>query len=508
MSESVNNPFEASHVDQPRDDVTGTVTPTLGPFSAGAIVAASMIGAGVYTTSGWTLADLGSPTQVVLAWAIGGAIAICGAICYGGLAQRFTESGGEYLFLARAVHPSAGMMAGWVSLLAGFAGAMAFAASTFESYLRETGWPALERLPERCIAIGLVLIAASVHSVGLHPGTRVQNAVVVMKFMMIGLFIMLALANLPNWEGFTAHTDSNNQANSATPVGSIATVDTSPDRIDEAPEAPSPFASILAFANALTWISLSYSGFNAAVYMTGEIKNPRRNVPRAMLYATLIVTVIYVALNAIFVFAPAAARVTAQPNVATAAAAAIGEQLTASGSGIGRYISPLVRIAILTGLATSVLALTQTGPRVYQKMASDGLLPSFLRGHLGDRHDGVGLNLRPAILTQAVLGCLVIGIATLRQQLDYLGLTLSVCAALCGALVFVVHRQDAPVLPRWAFPWVPVVYVFGTLMIATLTAVRVPVQGTVGLGTLSLGVIAYWLSRLLWGSRASGDRRN
>ena len=105
-------------------------------ISATAVVAASMIGVGVYTTSGFTLAALESPTRVVWAWVIGGVIAVCGSIGYASLASRFTESGGEYLFLARSLHPVAGMMAGWVSLMAGFTGAIAAAAIGLETYLR------------------------------------------------------------------------------------------------------------------------------------------------------------------------------------------------------------------------------------------------------------------------------------------------------------------------------------------------------------------------------------
>ena len=104
-------------------------------LSATSLVAASMIGAGVFMTSGYTLGDLGTPWLVMAAWTVAGLIAICGAICYGALATQFTESGGEYLFLSRVLHPVAGMMAGWVSLLAGFTGAIAFAATTFAHYL-------------------------------------------------------------------------------------------------------------------------------------------------------------------------------------------------------------------------------------------------------------------------------------------------------------------------------------------------------------------------------------
>jgi fructoselysine transporter len=99
-----------------------------------ALVIASMIGAGVFTTSGFALADLGTPGRVVCAWFVGGLIALCGAMSYGALAHHITESGGEYLFLSRAIHPLAGFLAGWVSLLAGFTGAIAFAATAFAAY--------------------------------------------------------------------------------------------------------------------------------------------------------------------------------------------------------------------------------------------------------------------------------------------------------------------------------------------------------------------------------------
>ena len=103
-------------------------------WSATFLVVANMIGAGVFTTSGFSFADLGDRQFVMYAWLIGSIVAICGAISYGQLAQRITESGGEYLFLSRMVHPSIGFVAGWVSLLAGFTGAIAFAATAFESY--------------------------------------------------------------------------------------------------------------------------------------------------------------------------------------------------------------------------------------------------------------------------------------------------------------------------------------------------------------------------------------
>lgn len=456
--------------------------------SAAAVVAASMIGAGVYTTSGYSLGDLGSPAYVIAAWAIGGVIAICGAICYGALAQQFTESGGEYLFLARAVHPAAGMMAGWVSLLAGFTGAMAFAASTFESFLKGANLELLDRLPGNSIAIALVLCAAIVHSLGLRRGTRIQNSVVVLKLVLIGLFLVAAYSVIGNWQG---------------------------NRPVEQPVAPPEvdvfsWQFLLIFANALTWISLSYSGFNAAVYMTDEVEQPHRNVPRSMLYATVSVTILYLLLNTVFVYAPSAGEVAGKSNVATLAAESIGRQLQSQGHDWGRMISVLVRLAILTGLGTSVLALMQTGPRVYQKMAADRLMPRWLMGRTREGRASAtqsGESL-PAIWIQASLAVLVVSVASLRDQLDYLGFTLSICAALCGSLVILFRNHGVYPVRVWGYPYVPLIYVGGTLAIATLTAFRVPIQALVGLGTLGIGILAYFASRFLWGRRTIGDRRN
>ena len=115
------------------DTKTSESRQPFGLWSATFLVVANMIGAGVFTTSGYSFGDLGDRQFVMLAWGIGSLIAICGAISYGQLAQRITESGGEYLFLSRMVHPAVGFIAGWVSLLAGFTGAIAVAATVFES---------------------------------------------------------------------------------------------------------------------------------------------------------------------------------------------------------------------------------------------------------------------------------------------------------------------------------------------------------------------------------------
>ena len=231
-----------------------------------------MIGAGVFTTSGFSYNDLGNRQYVMLAWLIGGVIAICGAISYGQLAQRITESGGEYLFLSRLIHPAFGFIAGWVSLVAGFTGAIAFAATTFEAYaVPDSIRPAW--LQPGTIGVATIVFFGVLHSATLKTGVLTQNLVVGLKLLLLSGFVGFAFLKYPSdWEGMRAQTDT------------------------------APF-SIYAIASTLVWISLSFSGFNAAVYVTGEVDKPKTNVPRALLLGTLITTVFYLLLNFVFLYA-------------------------------------------------------------------------------------------------------------------------------------------------------------------------------------------------------------
>ncbi len=401
--------------------------------SATTLVAASMIGVGVYTTSGYTLAALGDPWQVILAWIVGGAIAICGALGYASLAARFTQSGGEYLFLSRTWHPVAGLMAGWVSLLAGFTGAIAIAALGLEQYLAPM--IASLSLPERSIAIGCVVLAATLHTIGVRAAARVQDSIVILKLLMIVGFIIFAIASIGAWQG----------TGTVTPAGA---------------EAGRPF-DLMEFANQLVWISFSYLGFNAAIYISGEVIDAKRNVPRAMIAGTILVTLLYVILNTIFVLAPSAADITSEANIAQIAAVAA----TAIG---GVPFSTFVRIVIVLSLFTSVSALVMTGPRVYAKMADDGFFPQ--------RFCFEGAPPVRAIWFQTTLAIIAICLTTLQDLLGYLGLTLSLCSALTVSMLFVLRRRNEALwIPAYGIP--AMIYVLATLVLAVLYGIGDPKSG-------------------------------
>tara|TARA_R110002049_G_scaffold4601_1_gene31681 strand:- start:69108 stop:70415 length:1308 start_codon:yes stop_codon:yes gene_type:complete len=423
-----------------------------------------MIGVGVYTTSGFAIAALGSPARVVGAWVIGGVIAICGAIGYASLASRFVESGGEYLFLARSLHPVAGMMAGWVSLLAGFTGAIAAAAIGLEEYLRPLFASELSWLMPKSIAIVAVIGAATIHAVGVRQAARTQDVIVLLKIVLIAGFIIYAATSFADRIPGSAPTP----------------------QVQEDP-ASSPL-SVLALANQLVWISLSYAGFNAAVYLSSEIQDARRNVPRAMIGGTVLVTIIYVILNAIFVYATPSADIAGQPQVATLAAESIG----------GSIFAKFVGGVIVLSLMTSVSALVMTGPRVYAKMADDGLLPAWFRF--------AGRPPTQAIFFQAAFAILVILASSLKELIGYLGLTLSVCSALTVAMVFVLRwRGDLTRLPLGGIP--ALAYVAATMLIAVLSAIQQPVQAMTAGATLALGFLMFPLMRRRYArtARSSSD---
>ena len=401
-----------------------------------------MIGAGVFTTSGFALGDLGSANRVMAAWVIGGLIALCGALSYGGLVQRMTESGGEYLFLSRAIHPVAGFIAGWVSLLAGFTGALAFAALAFETYAFPTR---PEWLPTGAAAIASVIIAAVLHGFRVRTGTAFQNFIVTLKVALIAGFLLFA--------GFAA-----------TSQGAAPT--------------PSPAVplSLAAFAGSLVWISLSYSGFNAAVYVAGEAKDAERNAPRSIWMGTALVTVLYVALNAAFVYLPPFEAVVGREDVAAAAAQAIG----------GQSLAVAIRIITVLALTSSVFSLVMAGPRVYAKMADDGVFPRRFRFAGGDAPTA-------AILLQAGLAIALILLSDLRSLLSYLGFTLSISAALSVASLFVIARSEGSrSVAVWGYPLTPVFYVVATLVLAAMAGSREPLQFLAAVITIGSGSVVYY----------------
>ena len=418
-----------------------------GLITLAALVVTGMIGSGVFTTSGFALDSLGSPQAVLAAWAVAGAIATCGAIAFGALAVRMPESGGEYRYLSRAVHPFAGFLAGIVSLTAGFSGSVALAALACERYVGPL-LPLPAWLPPHAIAAAVVLICGLGHATASSLAVRANTLIVLVKvvaiFTLIG-FGYLALAS-----------------RSAAAAAEAAST-----------------ASIGSFASTVMWISFSYAGFNQAVYVASEARNPQRTVPAALLLGTALTTVIYLLLNDVFLRSTDVEALAGRPEVAALAAAALG----------GESFEGWMRLAIGMSTFSAVAGMMMAGPRVTASMAGDGVFPRVFTGPQG---------VSRAAMLQTALALLLVYQASILDLLSYLGVTLSLFSAFAVATLFLPDSQpraDSPRRLSSAAAGAAGLYVAATGVFVILMTLHEPRQMLGTLATIAIGGAAWPLVR-------------
>jgi APA family basic amino acid/polyamine antiporter len=426
---------------------------SIGFYSLVCLVIANMIGSGLYTSSGFALASLGRPDLVMWVWAMAGAMALCGAIAYGSIAKRLPESGGEYLYLSRLIHPSIGFLAGWISLVAGFTGPLAAAALVFAVYA-DIPLMSVWGLDQKAIASLVIVTATLVHALKLEAGLWAQNGAVAIKLAGLGVLIVWGFRNLGLSENQFVLVPSMEQTQ------------------------PSSFFVALTMLSSLVWISLSYTGFNAAVYVAGESKDARSIVPMAMLTATVLVTAIYLCLNYLFLFGCDPKTIAGEPKIAEVAATAIG----------GVWMSRLMTGVILLSSWTSVLSLLMTGPRVYAKMADDHLLPRLFR-----QSNNVP---RIAIVVQAVLAVVIVYASNLRDLIGFLGLTLTACGAMTVASIWRIKHvfPDASAL-KWYEQFAAAVFIVLTCVMILVASTFQSIQFYTMIATFVSGLMFYALSK-------------
>lgn len=435
-----------------RDPVRAAQPAGIRLSGATAIVIASMVGAGVFTTSGFLLADLGSPGWVLAAWAAGGLVATCGALCYGALARALPGSGGEYHYLARLVHPAAGAVAGWISLLAGFAAPAAAAALGLQAYLAP--W-----LGASAAAAGsaAVLLLAALHAFRVRPGVGAQTGAVIVKLLLLAAFLVM---------GVRACGGAAIDPMAATAGGASGTA--------------GPAPSLAAFGAALVWVSFSYSGWNAATYLAGEVHDPARTLPRALLLGCGIVTLLYLAFNAIILAAAPPSALAGREDVAAVAAEHLG----------GGWLLILLRAAAILALCTSISALMQGGPRVVARMAEDGHMPRALAARRADAAP------TRAVALQCALALLLLWWTGLRELLGAIGFTLSLCAAATVlALVRLRRARGAAAVPVPGWPFAPAILISASLGAAGFLAWREPRIAAWGAVAIAASLLLYAFAR-------------
>src|SRR5262245_2843594 len=265
---------------------------------ASATVVSNMVGTGVFTTTGFMVAAGAAGGDVLVAWLIGGLLALCGALCYGEISAHLPESGGEYVFLTRLVHPSVGYVAGWISMIVGFAAPVAASAMAMHLYLQTV----MPWWPSRFMAVITIVAIAVLHAFDLRMGSRVQTSLWAIKVALIVAFV----------------------------AGVLLSGGGNAGRLTFNPEfwTSGPFAGLLVF------VSFAYSGWNAAAYMGAEVAHPDKTVPRALAFGTVLVTALYLSLNFAYFSAVPVRQLSGIPEVANVVAKALwGESGGAAVSG-------------------------------------------------------------------------------------------------------------------------------------------------------------------------------
>ncbi|MFA5625341.1 MAG: amino acid permease [Bradymonadales bacterium] len=421
----------------------------IGAFTAIMIVVASMIGTGVFTTTGILLEQTPSAAAVLWAWLIGGVIAFFGALSYAELVSIYPKNGGEFQLLTKIFHPSVGFVAGWVSLIVGFSAPIAAAAIAFGAYLQAI----FPNINATVCAISIIVLLSLAHAVKVTFGSALQNVFTIAKLIIVVIFII----------GGLYLGDSN------------LIFSESPSSTWKHMIAPS-------FAVGLIYITYAYSGWNGSAYIAGEIRNPRRSVPLALALGTAIVTLVYIGLNVVFLSAAPVVELSGQVDVGAVAAKAL------FGQNAGRVLSGVISLLLVSSISAMIMA----GPRVYQSMGTQYSSFRFL----SKRKNGSGPYF--AILLQAVISLLMLATASFDALLSYIGFTLSISAALTVIGVFVL-RKRAPHADRpykcWGYPLTPLIFIALSLWMVIFTVLEAPIVALWGLITVSVGLILYYLAK-------------
>lgn len=404
-----------------------------------------MVGTGIFTSLGFQVGEIPSRPAIMALWAIGGLLALCGALCYAELSAALPRSGGEYHFLGRIYHPSLGFMAGIVSIVIGFAAPVALSAMAFGSYLQGV-FPAVSPL---VASVAVVVLVTLFHLRDLRMSSVFQIFFTVVKIALV-LFLIVAL--------FTAPVTPSVAANAWTSYLLTA-----------------PFAVSLMFT------LYAYSGWNAATYILGEVRTPSRVIPLALAAGTLLVMALYLGLNAAFLHAAPTELLAGKLNVAQVAAE------TVFGAGGGRMVAAVIAL----GLISAISAMVWAGPRVAMVIGED--YPRAFGWLQARTSTGIPV---AAIAAQGALTLVLLLTSTFEQVLVYTQFALLACSflAVLGVIVYRVKDPEAPRPFRVPlYPLTPLLFLAISAFAMIYTATVKPLEAFCGALTLVGGLAIYWL---------------
>jgi APA family basic amino acid/polyamine antiporter len=423
------------------------------------VVIASMVGTGILVSPGYMMASLKSYPAIFGLWAVGGLLAVCGALCVAELAAALPRAGGEYVYLREAYGPMPAFLSGWTSFFVGFSAPLAVVSYVAALYLLTPfGLAGTEARRLVQVTAATIIVAITVPNlIGHRQSAWTQNLTTILKLaLFVGLTVMAFL-----WgRGRLGHLAEGQ------PIGQVG---------------------LGTAATQLFYVMFAYSGWNAASYMAGEVKNPAKTLPQSLLLGTGLVIVLYLALNVVFAYAVPLADV-GFANAEQIPQLAV-EKL------FGPRASSIFSVAVgLTFLAT-VSAFIITGPRVYYAMARDGLFPS-VAGYVSSKgHVPVY-----AMLGQSACAIVILFVTDFQNLYKYASVGLSLFALLFIGAVYVLRWRRPDIQRPFrvpGYPLVPAIFMVVTLFMAVFAFKQWWKPSTYSLGSILVGVPVYYVWSLV-----------
>ena len=432
------------------------------------MVVANMIGVGVFSSLGFQVMsteDGGIPDgfAILIIWLLGGIIALCGAFVYAEVATTLKRSGGEYIYLSKLYHPSLGFTSGWISLIVGFSGAIASAGLAIGKYSAPAigiditdGWYVFGFLLtfQKIVAIIVIMVLSFIHLRGVRTGGVLQMLLTLFKMALILVFCLAPFFVTPNSkEGLGLFLPSENS-----------------------------FSIIfsLSFASALVWVMYAYSGWNAAAYIAENLVKPNKTLPFVLVLGTIIVTVVYVALNASFMYISSFEELAYNEDIGNIVAHKL------FGIEFGPVFSGVFSFALLSTMSAMIIA----GPRVTEQVGKDFSLFKLLSVKT---KGGTPVY---AILLQAFIAIFFVIFSTFQVLIQTLGIILSFFSLLTVVGVFIIRKRyssDEIPVKTWGYPITPIIFIVACSWMIISFVMFDPVKIWYSIFAIIPGLILYFL---------------
>jgi len=417
----------------------------IGWKTAAALVISNMIGTGVFTSLGFQLTDIQNTWSIVLIWVLGGVFALIGAFTYAELGTNFDESGGDYIFLSKLLHPLLGYVYAWISLTVGFTAPIAISVMAMKSYLN----PINPSVFNEWFGVCVILILTGIHSVSIGHSERFQNSATALKIGFVLLLIILGFSNVPAVEG-ALNLGSSWQKELLLP----------------------------GFAVSFVFVTYAYTGWNSAAYIVDEINDPRRNLPKALLFGTALVTICYVLFQVVLLKHAAIAQMSGKVEVAFIAFKNL------FGTEGGNWVSYFIAIQLIA----TISGYLWIGSRVTFAMSKEHSL-----WHKLAVKNKNGIPVR-ALWLQAIISIILTLTGSFEQVLLYAGFVLQLMGTLTVASIFWLKgRKGAYKSPLK--PFLQIIFILFSLWILGYMLVDRPKESGIGLLFVLSGVGTYFMSK-------------